>query len=65
KGQIIIKENRTEDIDSTIINLKLVSFHTHMSYLGKELEKAEIVLRNGKNYIQDEPLFSFHVEELT
>ncbi len=36
-----------------------------MSYLGKELEKAEMVLRNGKNYIQDESLFSFHVEELT
>lgn len=65
RGQIIIKENRTEDINSTIINLKLVSFHTHESYLGRELEKAEMVLRIGKNYIQDEPLFSFHVEELT
>ena len=65
RGQIIIKENRTEDINSTIINLKLVSFHTHKSYLGKELEKAEMALRIEKNYIQDEPLFSFQVEELT
>jgi hypothetical protein len=33
--------------------------------LGKELEKAEMALRIEKNYIQDEPLFSFQVEELT
>jgi len=63
RGQIVIKGDRAEDISSTIINMKLVSSLTHASYLGRELEKAETALRIGKNYIQDEPLFSFHVEE--
>jgi dihydropteroate synthase-like protein len=65
RERIIIKGDRAEDISSTIINMKLVSTLTHASYLGKELEKAETALRIGKNYIQDEPLFSSHMEERT
>lgn len=30
----------------------------HAAYIGKELAKAEIALRLGKNYIQDEELFN-------
>ncbi|MFH1789175.1 MAG: dihydropteroate synthase-like protein [Candidatus Altiarchaeota archaeon] len=30
---------------------------THAAYLGKELAKAEIALKLGKNYVQDEELF--------
>jgi dihydropteroate synthase-like protein len=30
----------------------------HAAYLGRELAKAEIALRLGKNYVQDEELFS-------
>ena len=28
----------------------------HAAYLGKELEKAEIALKLGKQYVQDDPL---------
>jgi dihydropteroate synthase-like protein len=64
RGQTIIKGDTAEDVSSTIINMKLVSTFTHASYLGKELEKAETALRIGKHYIQDEPLFSSHLEKL-
>jgi dihydropteroate synthase len=57
RGQTIIKGDRAEDINSTIINIKLVSSLTHASYLGRELEEVETTLRIRKNYIQDEPLF--------
>ncbi len=35
----------------------------HAIYLGYELSKAEIALKLGKNYVQDEPLFSFSYED--
>ena len=35
----------------------------HVIYLGYELSKAEIALRLGKNYTQDEPLFSFNYSD--
>ncbi len=35
----------------------------HAIYLGYELSKAEIALRLGKNYTQDEPLFSFNYSD--
>jgi dihydropteroate synthase len=44
-------------IYSKIIELGLVSFLDHAAYLGSELTKAEIALRTGKEYIQDQPMF--------
>jgi dihydropteroate synthase-like protein len=46
------------DICDTILRLGLISELSHASYLGRELQKAEIGLRSGKKYIQDDSLFS-------
>jgi dihydropteroate synthase len=40
-----------------IIKKGLVSRVEHAAYLGAELQKAEISLKLGKNYLQDFPLF--------
>jgi dihydropteroate synthase-like protein len=45
-----------KDILNTVIEMGLVTRLDHAGYLGRELEKAEIALRLGKSYIQDEPL---------
>jgi len=44
------------DLAKTILNDVSIS-HPHTAYLGRELAKAEIALRLGKNYVQDECLF--------
>jgi dihydropteroate synthase-like protein len=45
------------DILNTLIDMNLVTRLDHSGYLGRELEKAEIALRLGRSYTQDEPLF--------
>lgn len=40
-----------------ILNRGLTKNPEHAAYLGKELEKAEIALKLGKNYVQDRGLF--------
>lgn len=40
------------------IEMGLVSELSHAAYLGKELAKAEIALKIGRSYLQDEDLFS-------
>jgi tetrahydromethanopterin S-methyltransferase subunit A len=47
---------RAQDIYYTIAKLDLVSIYTHASYLGKELKKAEIALKLGVQYTQDEDI---------
>jgi dihydropteroate synthase-like protein len=49
----IIGKN-AEDISKKIIKLKLTEDMFHINYLGRELKKAEICLKSGKYYIQDE-----------
>jgi len=51
----IIGKTAKEIID-TIIELDLVSRLDHAGYLGRELMKAEMALKLGKNYVQDEGL---------
>ena len=53
----IIKGRTAEDVYAKIIEKGLVSQIDHAGYLGKELEKAEIALRTGKEYIQDKLIF--------
>ena len=53
---IVIGENAT-DIYQTIIREKMINELCHAAYLGKELEKAEIALKLGHSYIQEENLF--------
>jgi len=48
---------RAKDLYKEIIARYLVRNPEHAAYLGKELGKAEMALRLGKNYVQDEDLF--------
>jgi dihydropteroate synthase-like protein len=54
----IIKGENAEETIMTIIHMGFVSSLSHAAYIGKELNKAEIALKIGKTYIQDEPLFN-------
>ena len=58
KPDKIIKGKTTDAIYSKIVQLGLVSRADHAAYLGSELEKAEIALRTGKEYIQDKAMFA-------
>ena len=53
----IIKGKTAEAIYMKIVQLGLASRIDHIAYLGAELEKAEIALKTGKEYIQDAVLF--------
>jgi len=57
KPALIIKGKTAENVFSKIEELKLISRFDHAAYLGRELAKAEIALKNEKEYIQDRPLF--------
>lgn len=46
----------TSQIVQAIIKRKLISRLDHAAYLGKEIEKAIIALKNKLNYIQDKEL---------
>jgi len=48
----IVGKNAKEILD-TVISMDLVSRLDHAGYLGRELMKAEIAFRMGKNYEQD------------
>ena len=54
---VVIVGNKASDIYMKIIELNLVSELSHAAYLGKELTKAEIALKLGRSYIQDEDIF--------
>jgi dihydropteroate synthase-like protein len=54
---MIIKGSNARQIYQTIIRERLIGEHDHAAYLGKELIKAELALRLGRSYRQDEPLF--------
>jgi len=58
KPSLIIKGERAEEIYSKIIEMNLITRLDHAAYLGSELTKAEIALKIGKNYIQDNSFFS-------
>ncbi len=51
----IVGENAKEILD-TVVRLGLISRLDHAGYLGRELKKAEIALKLGKSYVQDEEL---------
>lgn len=57
----VIAGRSAKEILDTIMALELVSRLDHAAYLGRELMKAEIALKLGKNYIQDRDLdFGFY-----
>jgi dihydropteroate synthase-like protein len=55
---IVVKGRGAREVYQTIIRKGLVSELDHAAYLGKELEKAEIAIRLGRAYLQDEDLFA-------
>ncbi|KXB02288.1 hypothetical protein AKJ43_02075 [candidate division MSBL1 archaeon SCGC-AAA261D19] len=57
ESNIIIKGKNAEDICQEIVDRGLVSKLSHASYLGRELQKAEIALRTGRAYVQEKDLF--------
>ncbi len=56
---LLIVGDNAEEIYHTFANQGITIRPDHMSYLGKELHKAELAKRYKKNYIQDQPL---HIE---
>jgi len=57
KPQRAIVGSTAAAVYTKILELKLVTRLDHAAYIGSELMKAEIALKTGKNYIQDQPLF--------
>jgi len=57
KPNVIIKGKTAEKIFSKIEEMNLITRLDHAAYLGRELAKAEIALKTGKEYIQDSQLF--------
>jgi dihydropteroate synthase-like protein len=55
--QIAVKGNTAKAVYDEIIKMGLISRVEHATYLGSELEKAEIAVKVSKKYIQDFPLF--------
>jgi dihydropteroate synthase-like protein len=57
KPNVIIKGKTAENVFSTIEKMGLITRLDHAAYLGRELAKAEIALKTGKEYVQDSQLF--------
>jgi dihydropteroate synthase-like protein len=54
---IIIKGKCARDIYQTVIKKAFIKNLEHSAYLGRELMKAQIAIKIGRSYVQDEPLF--------
>lgn len=57
KADIEVEGTSTKEVYDELVKQGLVSRLEHAAYLGAELQKAEIALTTGKNYIQDFELF--------
>jgi len=55
--RLAIEGSSALEVCDTILALGLVTRLEHALYLGRELAKAEIALRTGRSYVQDEELF--------
>ena len=56
RPDVIIEGQRAFDLRDTIIRAGLVTDLKHAFYLGYELAKAELALKIGRSYVQDENL---------
>ena len=54
---LVVKGVTAREIYQTILRKGLVGRYDHAAYLGKELTKAEIALKLGRSYVQDDVLF--------
>lgn len=57
KPSNIIKGRNAHVVYAKILEMGLVTKLDHAAYLGSELAKAEVALKTGKEYIQDQKLF--------
>ncbi|MCQ2977933.1 MAG: dihydropteroate synthase-like protein [archaeon] len=64
KADLIIEGKSAKEIYEEIINQNLVTRIEHAAYLGSELQKAEIAMLTGKDYVQDFNLFKNPDDEL-
>ena len=56
KRRYLIYGNNAREIYNTIVRMNLISRSEHAAYLGKELMKAEIAMKNKLHFNQDEEL---------
>ena len=56
KLKLVVCGTRAEALCHTTAREDLVSRFEHSAYLGRELQKAEIALKNGLDYTQDEDI---------
>jgi len=54
---VILKGEDSENICRTMVERGLVSKLDHASYMGRELQKAEVALKLDRSYVQDSSLF--------
>lgn len=64
KADLVIEGKSSKEIYEEIINQNLVTRMEHAAYLGSELQKAEIAMLTGKDYVQDFNLFKNHDDEI-
>ena len=57
KADLVIIGHSAKEIYEEIIKKELVTRMEHAAYLGSELQKAEIAMITGKEYVQDFDLF--------
>ncbi len=57
KPDAVIKGKSAEAVYKQIVERELISKVDHAAYVGCELAKAEIALRTGKEYLQDNQIF--------
>ena len=57
KADLVIVGKTAKEIYEEIIKKDLVTRMEHAAYLGSELQKAEIAMITGKEYVQDFELF--------
>ena len=57
KPHLVVKGKDAREVYQMILRRGLVGKYDHAAYLGKELMKAELALRLGRSYLQDDPLF--------
>jgi len=58
KANLVIKGKNPEKIYCEIFKIGLIKNVNHAAYLGRELAKAEIALKTGKEYMQDMAVFN-------
>lgn len=52
----IVSGDTAQALCHTVLAERMVSDLTHATYLGRELQKAEVALKLGREYVQDRPL---------